>query len=536
MAPPAPFLSPPPRVTLIKGFGTDAYDNAVATARTCYSSRVITVDDVRRDDQALALRDRIAHETYEAGHHTTLQHATFQFTLEHVSRQALWSFLHAHPFYNSEQVSQRYVEVKPGNVVLPALPDAELAVYRAAVARAMAAYQRLITLLTPRVQAGVLPAVPRRGPASPRSGRWASRSARRRPPATCCPSAPSRTCTTRCPASRCTATTACAASSTCPARCSSSCRAWWTRWRASTRSSSPRIEDPLPLEATLEYRALASLGRLSASHAAADFVREFDAGLGPRRSRLVDWKVNAEASVADAVREVLGVTRVAAERRGGHRAGALAAAEPVPGRGAGALHRVQAHPRPEPRALHLPEEALPHRRQPGPAAPHDARLPAGAARPLRARAGRRHHPRAHRGRARGAGALRGDVRGHLARHRAAARRGRAHRVGALPAAQRLPHPLPRVRRPAAPPPQVGAPALLHRAGGDLARLGGGGAAGARAAPGARPPPGAALHAAPGRRPLAPCVPRGLASVACRCGRWSCRTTSGSSRSRLRGAR
>ena len=41
--------------------------------------------------------------------------------LRNVSRQLLWSFLHAHPYYNSEQTSQRYVEVKPGTFARP--PD-----------------------------------------------------------------------------------------------------------------------------------------------------------------------------------------------------------------------------------------------------------------------------------------------------------------------------------------------------------------------------------------------------------------------------
>src|SRR5262249_53967895 len=116
-----PFRSPPPKATLTNGF-TDAFDNSVAAARTCYSSRIVSSEDVRRDDRARELRDRIARETYAAGHHTTIQHATFQFAVERVSRQGIWSFLHAHPFYNSEQVSQRYVEVKPGNVIRPELP------------------------------------------------------------------------------------------------------------------------------------------------------------------------------------------------------------------------------------------------------------------------------------------------------------------------------------------------------------------------------------------------------------------------------
>src|SRR5271166_404046 len=44
---------------------------------------------------------------------------------------------------------------------------------------------------------------------------------------------------------------------------------------------------------------------------------------------------------------------------------------------------------------------------------------------------------------------------------------------------------------------MGAPALLHGAGGNLARLAGGGGAGGSRPPAHRPPPGPALHPAPG---------------------------------------
>jgi thymidylate synthase ThyX len=147
-----------PKVTLAKLFSTP-FDNAVATARTCYSSKVITDDDVRKN---LPLRDKIAESTYKAGHHTTLQHAHFEFILEGVSRHALWSFFHAHPFYNSEQVSQRYVEVKPGRVLKPAFDDAVLEErWDACVERQMGVYHELIELLMPTVQRlyfGIFPA------------------------------------------------------------------------------------------------------------------------------------------------------------------------------------------------------------------------------------------------------------------------------------------------------------------------------------------------------------------------------------------
>ena len=125
-------LIPEPVVRLENHF-QEPYNLAIATARTCYSSRVISPEDVSRDDQAKEQRDRIAESIYKAGHHTTIQHPTFQFVLEKVSRQFIWSFLHAHPFYNSQQVSQRFVEVKPENVTIPQLAEAARAIYVDAV-------------------------------------------------------------------------------------------------------------------------------------------------------------------------------------------------------------------------------------------------------------------------------------------------------------------------------------------------------------------------------------------------------------------
>ena len=120
------------------------FANFLATARTCYSSKGV-IGDVELNERWTEL----AKSLYMAGHHTTLQHAQFQFALSNVSRHFLWAFLHSHPFYNSEQVSQRYVEVKPGNVAVPPLEGEALARYRAAVERQMDDYRELIRLLTP---------------------------------------------------------------------------------------------------------------------------------------------------------------------------------------------------------------------------------------------------------------------------------------------------------------------------------------------------------------------------------------------------
>ena len=100
------FSSPAPQVRLTHAFSRP-FENVVATARTCYSSKgVIDEDQASRNPEK---RDALAKSIYDAGHHTTFQHASFQFAISNVSRHFLWTFLHSHPFYNSEQVSQRYV-------------------------------------------------------------------------------------------------------------------------------------------------------------------------------------------------------------------------------------------------------------------------------------------------------------------------------------------------------------------------------------------------------------------------------------------
>jgi flavin-dependent thymidylate synthase len=133
-------------VRLVHAFDR-AFENVVATARTCYSARGIVTED-----QASARpekRDALARSIYAAGHHTTFQHAHFQFALENVSRQFLWSFLHSHPFYNSEQVSQRYVEVQPGMYAVPPMGAPEREIFERQARNQQEAYRRLTELLTP---------------------------------------------------------------------------------------------------------------------------------------------------------------------------------------------------------------------------------------------------------------------------------------------------------------------------------------------------------------------------------------------------
>src|ERR671919_1289913 len=118
------------------------FDGAIAAARTCYSPRVIAPQEVT-DKQ----RDSIGKLTYEGGHHTVYQHANFEFGLENISRQFVWTFLHSYPFYNSEQSSQRYVKLKEPRAFVPPLGGEALDVYEGAMLRAWDRYAELSALL-----------------------------------------------------------------------------------------------------------------------------------------------------------------------------------------------------------------------------------------------------------------------------------------------------------------------------------------------------------------------------------------------------
>lgn len=135
-------LTGEPVVTL-RSASSRPYDSAVAAARTCYSPRVVNADEVTD-----AQRESIGPLTFEGGHHTVFQHAHFEFGVENVSRQFVWSFLHSHPFYNSEQSSQRFVRLDEVRAHVPPglSPDARL-VYEGAILDAWESYRRLAAIL-----------------------------------------------------------------------------------------------------------------------------------------------------------------------------------------------------------------------------------------------------------------------------------------------------------------------------------------------------------------------------------------------------
>ena len=300
-------LTPEPIVRL-ENFFHDPYNLSVATARTCYSSRVIAPEDVDKDEQARAQRDRIAESTYKAGHHTTIQHPTFQFVLEKVSRHFIWSFLHAHPFYNSEQVSQRFVEVKPENFTIPPLSEAARAVYVDAVHRQMDAYHRLAELVEPVARREYQRLFPLR---NLDEARWKSSLKKR------CQEV-ARYCLPIATHAHLYHTI----SGITLHRYWRLCQEFDTpteqrivvqKMVDAVREIDPKFmtlaEDPIPLERTLEYQAFTELRRPLTNGIGKAFIDEFDRELGGATSKLIDHSSRGQAVMAQAVRSVLGMTR-----------------------------------------------------------------------------------------------------------------------------------------------------------------------------------------------------------------------------------
>ena len=145
-------------------------DTIAAAARTCYSSRGLVLPEAvtgprhnPRHEQKRQRRNRLVQDLYRSGHHTTIQHVQFQFALSGVSRLLVWSLLHDHPFYNSEQVSQRYVEVQPENMALPPdLPAGFHGAYGDVLDFLIGRYRDLSALLEPVARAELQKRFPHR--------------------------------------------------------------------------------------------------------------------------------------------------------------------------------------------------------------------------------------------------------------------------------------------------------------------------------------------------------------------------------------
>ena len=298
------FLSPAPEVRLHKAF-TTPFNNAVATARTCYSGKGI-VDDT----QITPANHAIAESIYQAGHHTVLGHAHFQFALSGISRQFIWSFLHSHMYYNSEQVSQRYVEVKPDAVAIPPLNGQALAIYKETVEFQMQTYKELTQKLMPVVTSEYLKLFPHH--ARNLSDKKLQDKLLKRSLEVARYVLPVAT----------TAYMYHTISGITLMRYYRLCNQYDSmleqrivvgRMVEELLKYDPLYEkilqEPLEIDVTPEFTAYVRYQPQMLEWHVKDFLQEFDASLDGKTSKLIDWKVNNEQSLADAVREVLGFTR-----------------------------------------------------------------------------------------------------------------------------------------------------------------------------------------------------------------------------------
>ena len=301
---PIPDGSPEPRVRVTRSF-VKPFNTVLTTARTCYSSKgLVEDDDLKPGGEGLA------RDLYEAGHHTTIQHAYFQFALENVSRHFLWSFLHAHPFYNSEQVSQRYVRVRASNCFVPPLRGEARAVYLEGVQEQLGFYREMIATLTPLATAAYDARFPARTSRREKYGKEIEKKAQEiaryvLPVATC-------------------AYLYHTVSALTILRYWRMCRQYDAPYEQqlvvgkmveALLAIDPEyrrlLEEPIPTEETPEARFFAARPDLASAEVRAGFVREFDASLDGKVSKLVDWKARAEEETASAVREVLGIPKAA---------------------------------------------------------------------------------------------------------------------------------------------------------------------------------------------------------------------------------
>ncbi len=293
-------VSAPPRVRITRRFDAP-FSTILTTARTCYSPKGIV-----RDEDLKPEGEGLARELYAAGHHTTIEHAYFQFSLENVSRQFLWSFLHAHPFYNSEQVSQRYVKVKPDACFVPPLTGEALDVYREGLEEQFAFYREMIERLRPLAADAYDERFPARKGRRQRYGKEIDRKAQE--------------------IARYVLPVATFAYLYHTVSALTILRYWRMCGQLGASyeqrlvvglmveallEADPRYEAlakaPIPTEETPEARFFAERPALRDGAVHREFVAEFDRSLDGRVSKLVDWKARGEEELARAVREVLGL-------------------------------------------------------------------------------------------------------------------------------------------------------------------------------------------------------------------------------------
>lgn len=120
-------------------------------ARGCYMATEQTpLDYVVGSTRYRTVTDSVITSTRESGHNTTREHMVYNFALSGVSRAAVHALLHSHPFYSSDQQSQRYVQMSESSQMLPHLENSALDSLIQEQGRQMVlGYTHLTSLLTP---------------------------------------------------------------------------------------------------------------------------------------------------------------------------------------------------------------------------------------------------------------------------------------------------------------------------------------------------------------------------------------------------
>jgi thymidylate synthase ThyX len=290
----------PPKITL-RNAPEGPYDGAIAAARTCYSPRVIAASEVTEKQ-----RNSIGPLTFEGGHHTVFQHAHFEFGMENISRQFVWSVLHAYPFYNSEQSSQRYVKLREPRAFVPPLAGEALDVYEQEVVRAWEVYERLSALLKDEAWAILKELRYVRPTNTAERLKAVEREAEKKAIETARYVVPIAAFTSMVHT----------VSGLVLHRLHRMLNAGDTPYEARqvigrmvdlVNETDPLFFDKVGLD-TLAPQDLPE-SKFPRPHANGDaFVADFDRRLGGRGSKLRDWSANAEAVVADAVRSTFGLT------------------------------------------------------------------------------------------------------------------------------------------------------------------------------------------------------------------------------------
>lgn len=285
---------------------------AIASARTCYSGKgIVLPEDVFSDERQSAISHSVLDSTRKAGHLTTRQHANFVFSLDKVSRQAIWSFLHSHPFYNSGQVSQRYVKVRKGNFTTPALDGKAMEIYLNAIDSQMESYYNLIELLTPNVREEYYNIFPGRRNLKDHTNKYESIIKKKTmevaryvlPVATHAYMYHTIGALTLMRYHR-----ICEHYDV-PYEQKLLVQEMVDKVKETDSLFETELKDPVRLEDTLEYQMFEKFKKDSSNLETREFLDEFDHKLEGRVSKLVDYSINGEATMADSIRAVLGIPR-----------------------------------------------------------------------------------------------------------------------------------------------------------------------------------------------------------------------------------